>query len=256
MARLFISYSSKDAEATRTLADTLARAGHQVWIDKNIAGGDVWRVRIVDEIVNADAFIIVLSQNSTKSDNVRKELTIAADKEKQIFPVVIDDVRDLLGLQYDLAEAHRIDLRAEAADRQLLNDIQRFCERKEKTSTTPSTIGLFDLGVDKFIKKNWMRSLQDIAKDRWRIALQDIAEAREDLKMLDAERQSVLKDMGQIEKTDIDRKSKKRDIDRKLQEMNLRERQLKNSIYDLTRSTEDEIKRAVEEEDSWWMKKL
>lgn len=72
MAHIFISYARKDAEAANRLVGTLANAGYQAWIDREITGGDLWKRRIVEAIDGADAFLVLLSPHSVASDNVQR----------------------------------------------------------------------------------------------------------------------------------------------------------------------------------------
>src|SRR5262249_2272326 len=125
MAHVFISYSRRDGDAIRRLQNMLVEAGHQVWTDQEIRGGNLWRTSIVDSIGSADAFIVALSQQSIKSNDVWKEVGIADEKKKKILPVIIEHVSVPPELQYQLQGLQFIDLAAEpvSGEERLLNDI-------------------------------------------------------------------------------------------------------------------------------------
>ncbi len=49
MADVFISYSKKDRDVARGLADFLESCGYNVWWDYELVGGEKFRSRIKDE---------------------------------------------------------------------------------------------------------------------------------------------------------------------------------------------------------------
>lgn len=109
MGHIFVSYSSDDKDIVNQLLQRLRQSNYEVWIDReSIKGGDLWRRQIVEGVESSEAFIIALSQNSIKSDNVRKELDIAVDAKKQIIPVDIESVNIPPEMRYQLAGLQRI----------------------------------------------------------------------------------------------------------------------------------------------------
>jgi hypothetical protein len=111
MGHVFVSYSRSDADVADRLSDRLEAAGYEVWIDREgIPGGTQWRQQIVRAIKKCDYFIILLSGDSIRSENVRKELDIADNTKKRILPVDISPVAIPDEMEYQLAGVHRIDL--------------------------------------------------------------------------------------------------------------------------------------------------
>lgn len=100
---VFISYSRQDQAAAACLADTLARAGIEVWFDRNeLKPGDAWAQSILGGIENCALFLPVVSANTQREERSRayfwREWNIADDlalgmKPGEVFilPVVIDD---------------------------------------------------------------------------------------------------------------------------------------------------------------------
>ena len=108
MADIFISYSSKDKEKADQLSELLASAGLSVWIDQS--GIDVatsWSGEIVDAIEGCKAFIVLLSPNSILSNNVIKEVSLAAEQKKKILPLDLEPVELPRDLKYHLAGIQR-----------------------------------------------------------------------------------------------------------------------------------------------------
>ena len=124
----FISYARLDSEIVDTLIMRLNKSGYRVWVDrKGIAGGEHWRQEIVDAIENCAVFILALSPNSVRSENVRKEVDLADSANRQIVPIELQPITDLPAkLKYQLAGIQRINLATnfELGFRQVLDAIE------------------------------------------------------------------------------------------------------------------------------------
>ncbi len=108
MSDIFISYSSKDKEKADQLSELLASAGLSVWIDRtgiNLASS--WSKEIVDAIDGCQAFVLLLSPNSIASENVIKEIALAAERKKKILPLDLEPVTLPNELAYHLAGIQR-----------------------------------------------------------------------------------------------------------------------------------------------------
>ncbi len=87
MAHVFISYSKKDRDYARKLADYLITSGFDVWIDDRIDYGDDWWQTVVRAIRECGAFITIMTPDSEQSRWVQRELTIADSEHKPMFPL-------------------------------------------------------------------------------------------------------------------------------------------------------------------------
>jgi uncharacterized membrane protein YeaQ/YmgE (transglycosylase-associated protein family) len=112
MANLFISYSSADRDIALRIATRLESNGHVVWIDhKGIRGGTKWAAEIVKAIEASDFIILLLSPDALTSDNVRKEIDLAAEEHKSLLPVLIKPVDAIpVDFKYHLAGIQQIDV--------------------------------------------------------------------------------------------------------------------------------------------------
>ncbi len=91
MSEVFISYTRKDLEYADKLQAYLEDAGIRTWMDRSeIRTGDKWKKEIVGAIERCAAFLILMSPRSSASDWVEKELTLAEDLKKPIFPVLLE----------------------------------------------------------------------------------------------------------------------------------------------------------------------
>ena len=141
MAHIFISYSRKDFEAADRLRATLAKAGYEAWIDREIPGGDLWKKRIAEAIEAARAFMVLLSPNAVASDNVRKELDMADSRKKLILPLVIAPTKIPHEMEYSLAGLQWIDVSttSDGGERKLLSELKSLIEQDETSWSMTDT---------------------------------------------------------------------------------------------------------------------
>jgi hypothetical protein len=101
---IFLSYSRGDAQQADDWVAELEQFGYRVWIDRvGIRGGQQWMATIVHSIEQAQAVILLLSPNSARSDNVRREIDLAIQAKKRIIPVEIQATTIRDALLYQLA---------------------------------------------------------------------------------------------------------------------------------------------------------
>ena len=88
---VFISYARSDREKVMPVVDILRGTGISVWVDEaKIDAATLWSEEIVDAINNCKAMVVMLSQSSTGSDNVVKEVMLASENKKKILPVHLE----------------------------------------------------------------------------------------------------------------------------------------------------------------------
>jgi hypothetical protein len=101
---IFLSYSRGDAQQADHWVAALEQFGYRVWIDRSgIRGGQQWMATIVRSIEEAQALLLLLSPNSVRSDNVRREIDLAVQVKKRIIPVEIQATTISGALLYQLA---------------------------------------------------------------------------------------------------------------------------------------------------------
>jgi len=101
---IFLSYSRGDVHQADEWVGNLERFGYRVWLDRaSIRGGQQWNETIVRSIREAQALLLLLSPNSARSDNVRREIDLATEGRKRIIPIEIQATTIPDNLQYQLA---------------------------------------------------------------------------------------------------------------------------------------------------------
>jgi len=88
---VFMSYSRRDDVVMRRIVIFLRSQGIKVWVDneKLIPGTPIWEEEIEKAVQNTSAVIVVLSPDSKDSEWVRREINLADQHEKRVFPVLV-----------------------------------------------------------------------------------------------------------------------------------------------------------------------
>lgn len=111
MSHIFLSYSRNDDGPAKSIVGGLQRAGFTVWMDvEGIGGGRQWRNQIVQAIAEAGVLIVLMSPNSMRSSNVRKEIDLAEEAGVRILPVEINPVDVPDALKFQLAGIQIVDV--------------------------------------------------------------------------------------------------------------------------------------------------
>lgn len=104
MADIFISYSSRDRERAQKLAEELRVLEYSVWLDVcDIDPATRWSTEIAEAINTCRILMLLLSKASLASENVLKELSLAAEKKKHILPVILEKAPLGPDFEYHLA---------------------------------------------------------------------------------------------------------------------------------------------------------
>jgi TIR domain len=99
-AKAFFSYSRQDSEFAIRLAKDLRGRGAAIWIDQlDIVPGTHWDESVEKAVDACSTFLVLLSPNSTESENVMDEVAYALDEKKAIVPVMFSDCKVPLRLR-------------------------------------------------------------------------------------------------------------------------------------------------------------
>ncbi|QLC25835.1 toll/interleukin-1 receptor domain-containing protein [Parasphingopyxis algicola] len=122
----FISHHSSQEQTARHLKTILERNGVEGWMaPDDIEPGVVFDKAIVDQVRRSDMVVLLFCAKSDQSDHVRRELTLAVDNKKLIYPVRLEDI-DAEGLAYWLSGYQWIDWidRRDATIQRLIDTIK------------------------------------------------------------------------------------------------------------------------------------
>jgi len=105
MARVFLSYDRDDSSRARPIAAALQGAGHDVWWDRDIRGGEQFSKAIDEALRRADAIVVLWSVEAIESAWVRDEAAVGRDNGR-LMPVLLDPILPPLGFR----QFHCIDM--------------------------------------------------------------------------------------------------------------------------------------------------
>jgi hypothetical protein len=109
---VFISHSSADKRVADRLCNLLEAAGLECWIaPRDIRPSELWASEIVRGIGTVELFMLIASQRSLASLQVEREVEKAADLEKRLLTIRLDDSPMPDSFKYFLESRHWIDWR-------------------------------------------------------------------------------------------------------------------------------------------------
>ncbi|MBC7813697.1 MAG: SUMF1/EgtB/PvdO family nonheme iron enzyme [Burkholderiales bacterium] len=93
MARIFISYSRKDAaQVAQDLANRLRAMDHIAFVDtQSMRGGVEWRDELAEQIRQSHLMVLLVTPESNASANVGEEIEQALKNRKTILPIRINN---------------------------------------------------------------------------------------------------------------------------------------------------------------------
>src|SRR4051794_25108048 len=95
MADVFLSYSRRDADFVRRIADALEARGKDVWVDiEGIRDGEVFPAALRSAVEGSDGFVFVISPDAVHSTFCEQEVDHALELGKRIVPLVYRRVPD------------------------------------------------------------------------------------------------------------------------------------------------------------------
>jgi hypothetical protein len=98
---IFLSYSRQNLAAMSEVEAVLRGAGLSVWTDEGLeAGTPSWTDTIEEAVVQAQAMVVLLSPAAKASVWVKREVALADDLGKRIYPILIEgDTRNAVPFQ-------------------------------------------------------------------------------------------------------------------------------------------------------------
>lgn len=108
---IFICFSSKDEAVAREVVASLEAAGLKCWISlRDVAPGQNYQEAIVQALEAARGIVFLFSESSSKSQEIRKELSIGGSVNVPVFPLRLSSIAPSGALRYELAIRQWIDI--------------------------------------------------------------------------------------------------------------------------------------------------
>jgi len=116
----FISHSSKDKIIADAVCGTLEGKNIRCWIaPRDVPPGTHYGAALDKAIENSKIFILLISKGSNNSDQVIRELEIAADNGIPIIPIRIEDIEPTDAMRYYVKSLHWLDAMTPPLERHL-----------------------------------------------------------------------------------------------------------------------------------------
>ena len=126
----FVCHSTRDKLFVDALVHALEQQSYRCWYaPRDIAAGVSWPAAIAEAIRETPVMLLVFSGSSNISEEISRELTLAANNRCIVIPVRIENVAPSPALEYHLSNRHWLDvynLETGEAIRQILEGIERY----------------------------------------------------------------------------------------------------------------------------------
>jgi hypothetical protein len=138
---VFISYSSKDKPIADAVCANIEAAGIRCWIaPRDIAPGEDWPTAITNAISKSRVMVLIFSSNSNASEDVGRELMLAANSKLVIIPFKIENIEPEPGKQYYLARTHWLDAVNPPTKEQIAILVRRVASILPATGAVPMIV--------------------------------------------------------------------------------------------------------------------
>ena len=118
--KVFISYSTKDTEVANAVCKALEAEDVICWIaPRDILPGEEYADAIIEALNNCQLFLVILSEESNSSPQVRREVERAVSKNLSILTFRIDNTILSKAMEYYLSNRHWLDASNTVLSKQL-----------------------------------------------------------------------------------------------------------------------------------------
>jgi hypothetical protein len=98
MTDIFLSYTERDRDTARRVAEVLGAAGWSVWWDRRIPAGETWRSVLEHALGDMACMVVLWSAKSIESEWVYEEAS-EGRRQGKLVPVMIENVRPPVGFR-------------------------------------------------------------------------------------------------------------------------------------------------------------
>jgi hypothetical protein len=110
-SHVFVCFSSKDEAIAREVVAFLESKSIKCWISlRDVLPGQNYQEAIVEAIEAASGIVFLFSEWSSKSGEIRKELSIGGSINTPVFPLRLSPIAPTGALRYELATRQYIDI--------------------------------------------------------------------------------------------------------------------------------------------------
>jgi predicted ATPase len=129
---VFVSYASEDALVAKAACAKLEAAGTECWIaPRDPLPGRPYSEQIVQAILAARLVLLVFSRNANRSRAVLGEVEVAANHDKPILPLRLEDVPLSAGLEYYVQAVQWLDASTGPIEAHLTDLVTRLQQNLE-----------------------------------------------------------------------------------------------------------------------------
>ena len=163
---LFISHSSKDKSTVDEIIDRLKDSKLPIWIcGDNISSGADYTKEIPKAVKSSKALVFVMSKNSVASKHALKELSLALNHNKPIFPINIDGCEITEETEYFFVDT-QIFYKKDKDVSQFIKDIKNKLQPPKDNTQNLSKVNIKAFAIQHFKAMKYKISLGEWEKNK------------------------------------------------------------------------------------------
>lgn len=105
---IFVSYAHLDKERVYPELKRFHNQGYPIWYDEGIPPANEWPKEIEEKLLKSSLFVVFMSKNAVKSDNVRNEINLAIDGNIPVIGIFLEKTELKYGLKLRLSSIQGI----------------------------------------------------------------------------------------------------------------------------------------------------
>jgi tetratricopeptide (TPR) repeat protein len=130
VGRVFISFATANRKQALSVCEAIERRGLNCWLSsRDVEPGENYQEAIVHSIRNARSMVLVFSEAANKSDEIKKELSLASRYRVPVIALRIEDVEPTEAFAYELSTRQWIDA-FEGWDRSIDSLVDRIAQTR------------------------------------------------------------------------------------------------------------------------------
>ena len=138
---VFISYASQDKQTADAVCATMETNAIRCWIaPRDVVPGKAWAGSITEAMTESRVMVLVFSANANESEQISREVNLAANHSVPIIPFRIEDVKPSKALEYFISPSHWLDALTPTLEDNILRlteTVQRFTGQEGKEIRPP-----------------------------------------------------------------------------------------------------------------------
>jgi hypothetical protein len=129
---LFASYAHENMQEVFKVLKQVHKSRYRIWYDEGIEPGNEWPEIVGKAIIKSSQFLLFMSPHANSSRNVRNEVNLAFNENKNILVVFLKDTRMSHGMKLQIGTVQFIN-KYELTEKEFFEKLKKVLDTKIRT---------------------------------------------------------------------------------------------------------------------------